>query len=108
MVTHRGATGFALWSRNARMRSVSFSSAKTTAPSRSRNLHYQSGASEDLERNLALVYAGLGNIDEAFALLASAYEKQEVALAVIKVEPLLDNIRTDSRYLALVKKVGLD
>jgi tetratricopeptide (TPR) repeat protein len=68
---------------------------------------FQPGASGWLDWNLALVYAGLGDKDQAFEHLTNAYERQERALTVIKVEPLLDNLRTDSRYAALLKKIGL-
>ena len=67
----------------------------------------QPNASGWLDWNLALVYAGLGDKDQAFRHLTNAYEKQERALAEIKVEPLVDNLRTDSRYTALLKKIGL-
>jgi tetratricopeptide (TPR) repeat protein len=68
---------------------------------------FQPAASGWLDWNLALVYAGLGDKDQAFEHLTNAYEKQERALTVIKVEPLVDNLRTDSRYAALLKKIGL-
>jgi TolB-like protein/Tfp pilus assembly protein PilF len=68
---------------------------------------FQPRASGWLEWNLALVYAGLGDKDQAFDHLTSAYEKNERALSVLKVEPLIDNLRTDSRYGALLKKIGL-
>jgi tetratricopeptide (TPR) repeat protein len=67
----------------------------------------QPNASGWLDWNLALVFAGLGDNDDAFEHLSRAYEKQERALAEIKVEPLLDNLRTDPRYSALLKKIGL-
>jgi TolB-like protein/Tfp pilus assembly protein PilF len=68
---------------------------------------FQPAASGWLDWNLALVYAGLGDKDQAFEHLTNAYERQERALTVIKVEPLVDNLRTDSRYAALLKKIGL-
>ncbi len=67
----------------------------------------QLDASGWLDWNVALVYAGLGDKDKAFEHLTNAYEKQERALAEIRVEPLVDNLRTDSRYAALLKKIGL-
>jgi len=60
-----------------------------------------------LDWNLGLVYAGLGDKERAFVHLNNAYEKHERALAIIKVEPLVDNLRTDSRYAALLRKIGL-
>jgi tetratricopeptide (TPR) repeat protein len=67
----------------------------------------QPGASGWLDWNLALVYAGLGDNDQAFEYLTNVYEKHDRALIAIKVEPLVDNLRTDSRYTALLKKIGL-
>jgi serine/threonine-protein kinase len=67
----------------------------------------QPGATGWLDFNLALVYAGLGDKDQAFELLTNVSEKQDRALFALKVEPLVDNLRTDSRYAALLKKIGL-
>ncbi len=67
----------------------------------------QLNASGWFDWNLALVYAGLGDKDQAFAYLNNASEKHCHSLTVLKVEPLVDNLRTDSRYPALLKKIGL-
>ena len=67
----------------------------------------QPGASGWLDWNLALAYAGLGDKERAFEYLTRAYEKQERALAYVKVDPLVDSLRTDSRYAFLLKKIGL-
>ena len=57
--------------------------------------------------NLALVYAGLGQKDKAFVHLTNAYEEDERSLAVPKVEPLVDNLRADPRFEALLRRIGL-
>jgi tetratricopeptide (TPR) repeat protein len=61
----------------------------------------------DLDWNLALVYAALGDKDKAFGLLTGAYEKHERELLNLRVEPLVDNLRTDPRYDELLKHIGL-
>jgi serine/threonine protein kinase/Tfp pilus assembly protein PilF len=50
----------------------------------------------------------LGRIDEAFEWLERAYESRDVWLLWLKVAPHLEPIRSDKRYLAMLKKVGLD
>ena len=56
--------------------------------------------------NLALIHIGLGQKDEAIQLLEETYEDRNgYDLAFIKVEPLLDPLRGDPRFEALVQKV---
>ena len=64
-------------------------------------------ASADLDWNLALVYAGLGQTATVMEYLGKAYSGQERSLLNIKIEPLLDPIRADPRYAVLLKKLGL-
>jgi serine/threonine protein kinase/Flp pilus assembly protein TadD len=56
----------------------------------------------------ALIYASLGKRDDVFASLEKAYENHEYRLIWLKVEPTLDSFRPDSRFTALLKKVGFD
>jgi hypothetical protein len=53
------------------------------------------------------VYAFRGETDLAFQWLARAYTEPDSALREIKSEPLLNNLRRDPRYAALLKKMGL-
>jgi serine/threonine protein kinase/Flp pilus assembly protein TadD len=57
---------------------------------------------------VASVYFGLGERDEGFEWLERAYEKRDQWICFLSVEPGFDNIRTDPRYIALLKKMGLD
>jgi DNA-binding winged helix-turn-helix (wHTH) protein/TolB-like protein/tetratricopeptide (TPR) repeat protein len=56
---------------------------------------------------LALIYARLGEKDQAFAWLETAYKDQDLWMKWIKVDPALDNLRSDPRYENLLRRVGL-
>jgi TolB-like protein/DNA-binding winged helix-turn-helix (wHTH) protein/Tfp pilus assembly protein PilF len=57
--------------------------------------------------NLAGLYATLKDSNRAFHFLDEAYANHDPHLAYLKLDPFYDSLRTDSRYLALVHKVGL-
>ena len=48
----------------------------------------------------------LGENDKAFKFLAKAFEDRR-EIVFVKVEPQLDNIRSDPRYADLLRRVGL-
>ncbi len=56
---------------------------------------------------IALVYAGLGEKDQAFAWLEKAYEEHSFNLVWLKVEPRWDTLRSDQRFADLMRRVGL-
>jgi len=56
---------------------------------------------------IATIYAGLGETDQAFAWLEKAYGERNNWLAYLKVDPIFDGLRSDSRFAALVRRVGL-
>jgi TolB-like protein/Flp pilus assembly protein TadD len=58
-------------------------------------------------RGLALVYAALGEDDITFKLLGKSYNMREEALLNLKVDPKLDRLRSDSRFIGLLKKIGV-
>jgi len=66
-----------------------------------RGEHYISPA------NIALAHIQLGETDAAFKWLDVAYEERSSGLVSIKVEPAYDPIRSDPRFEALLKKMGL-
>ena len=63
---------------------------------------------DQVYRGLALVYAALGENDAAFRCLQKSYERQEEALLNMKVDPKLDQLRSDPRFVALLKKIGIE
>jgi len=57
--------------------------------------------------SIAGIYAGLGEKDLAFEWLEKAYKARSFQLVSLKVDPSLDNIRSDSRFANLLSRVGL-
>ena len=45
-----------------------------------------------------MIYAGLGEKDQAFAWLEKAYDDRSSYMVYLKVEPMLDRLRSDSRF----------
>jgi TolB-like protein len=56
---------------------------------------------------VALVHIGLSDQDQALDCLDRAYEEHSHWLVYAKVWPLLDDLRSDARFAALLGKVGL-
>ena len=55
----------------------------------------------------AVIYAGLGDKDQAFYWLNRAYEERNSGLAFLKTYAQLDSLRSDPRFSHLIKRVGL-
>jgi TolB-like protein/Flp pilus assembly protein TadD len=58
-------------------------------------------------QDLAYVYAALGNRDEAFAWLDKAFEHRSSRILWLKVDPRVDSLRSDPRFAALIRRLGL-
>jgi Tfp pilus assembly protein PilF len=56
---------------------------------------------------LAIVYAGLGEKDEAFAWLEKAYAEREAWMTYLNVYPVFDPLRSDARFAESLRRVGL-
>jgi len=56
---------------------------------------------------LARVYAGLGEREQALAWLEKAYEEHSDALAFVRVDPAWDGLRSDPGFTDLLRRVGL-
>ncbi len=56
---------------------------------------------------LVWAYIGLDNKDQAMAWLEKASSQQSNTLVTLKVEPAFDPLRADSRFQALMRRVGL-
>jgi len=57
--------------------------------------------------SLAIIHAALGDSEQAFAQLDSAYAEGTWAMFTLRVEPAFDALRADPRFARLLKKVGL-
>lgn len=56
---------------------------------------------------IAVVYAGLGDAERAFAYLDTAYRERSHWLVWLKRDPRWNDMRADVRFQSLVKKIGL-
>jgi tetratricopeptide (TPR) repeat protein len=57
---------------------------------------------------IAWLYFALGENDQGFIQLDRAFEARDPWLTLVKVDPVFDNVRSDPRYIAMLKKIGLD
>ena len=57
--------------------------------------------------SFAMIHAGVGDTEQAFAQLDSAYAEGTCAMFTLRVEPAFDVLRADPRCGRLLKKVGL-
>ncbi|HET8781419.1 MAG TPA: protein kinase [Pyrinomonadaceae bacterium] len=55
---------------------------------------------------IAFIYGGLGENDEAFALLEKSYNGRDFILVLLKVDPTFDPLRSDPRFTDLMRRVG--
>jgi tetratricopeptide (TPR) repeat protein len=57
--------------------------------------------------DIAVLYAQLGEKEQAFEYLNKTVEKRQWEVAMLNVDPQLDSLRGDPRFKALVSHVGL-
>jgi TolB-like protein/DNA-binding winged helix-turn-helix (wHTH) protein/Tfp pilus assembly protein PilF len=55
----------------------------------------------------AILWMGLGNKNEAFKWLDRGYQERSEQVLYMGIEPLVDPLRSDPRFDALLKKIGL-
>ena len=60
-----------------------------------------------LSAEIAVVYAGLNDYDKAFEWLGKGYDEQNTGLGYLKIGHVWDNLHSDPRYTAFLKKIGL-
>jgi TolB-like protein/DNA-binding winged helix-turn-helix (wHTH) protein len=56
--------------------------------------------------NFAQMYARTGDKERAFEFLEKAYAERSSELTLLKVHPVFDSLRSDSRYTGLMRRVG--
>jgi hypothetical protein len=57
---------------------------------------------------MAYIYIGLGDRDRALERLEQAYQSGSSMLFFLKVDHIYDPLRSDPRFIDLLKKVHLD
>jgi predicted negative regulator of RcsB-dependent stress response len=65
------------------------------------------GKRYNLGTHIAAIYAALGNKDEALAWLKKACDEHEQGVVDLKVNPRLDTLRADPRFVDLLRRVKL-
>jgi tetratricopeptide (TPR) repeat protein len=59
-------------------------------------------------RDFAYVYLGLGRHDESLSQFERALDERDPLLVWLSVEPRVDPLRTEPRFQAILKKIGLN
>jgi Flp pilus assembly protein TadD len=57
--------------------------------------------------NLAEIYIGLGDKEQALASLEKAYADRSMLLTFLKVDPEFDSLHSDRRFKDLLRHIGL-
>ena len=58
--------------------------------------------------DIASIYARLAEHEQAFEWLEKAYEERFSLMPWLKLDPRFDGLHSDSRFVALLKKIGLE
>jgi TolB-like protein/Flp pilus assembly protein TadD len=58
--------------------------------------------------SVAMVHSALGEQNEALALLEKACDEHDVRVTLLKVDPRWDSLRANSRFAAILKRIGLE
>jgi serine/threonine-protein kinase len=56
---------------------------------------------------MALIFAGLGEQDEAFEWLERAYQDRDETFVHLRVDPRLDSLRSDARLTQMMRRINL-
>jgi TolB-like protein/DNA-binding winged helix-turn-helix (wHTH) protein len=56
--------------------------------------------------SVALIYAGLGEKDQAFAWLDKGYEQRAFQMQWVRLDPRWDSLRSDPRFQDLMRRMG--
>jgi len=70
--------------------------------------HLANTYAEGMAYNVAEAHAYRGEVDAAFAWLDRAYRLRDPGMLFLKVDPMLDKLRSDARYQAFLVKMKLD
>jgi adenylate cyclase len=56
---------------------------------------------------IATIHCSLGELDAAFEWLEKAYQQRSVELVLLKVDPMVANLRSEPRFTDLARRVGI-
>jgi eukaryotic-like serine/threonine-protein kinase len=87
---------------------VAYAKSGATDKARSILTQIQSGESYVSPAELARLYDSLGEREQAFTSLEAAFAAHDVQLQYLGVDPGYDNFRSDSRFVNLLSKLGLN
>jgi len=91
--------------------SLGYAYAKAGNPEEARKalaeLQERAKQGQGTEHSLAIIYAGLGEKDQALAALERASETGDSLLPLIKVDPFFDGLRSDPRFTDLLRRMNL-
>jgi len=59
-------------------------------------------------RGMAMAYTALGENDKAFEWLEKSYAKHEESLCSLRIDPKMDPLRSDPRFIMLLRRIGLE
>ncbi len=57
--------------------------------------------------NFAMIHLGLGETNKTFEFLEKAYDERSGFMLFLNVEPMVDSLRSDSRFQDLIEKIGI-
>ena len=57
--------------------------------------------------DVAILYAGMGDRDQAFAWLEKNFQTRGAQLTTITIEPVFDSLRGDPRFASLLQRMGI-
>jgi serine/threonine protein kinase/tetratricopeptide (TPR) repeat protein len=58
--------------------------------------------------SIAVIHVGLGDKNQAFDWLQKAYDDRSAGLLYLKVDPAFDSVRSDPRFIDLLRRIGLN
>jgi hypothetical protein len=65
------------------------------------------GATDRIRFATAAYYARLGDKDGTFEILEKLFAEHSPTLVALKEDPSFDAVRTDPRFIGMVRRVGL-
>jgi serine/threonine-protein kinase len=68
----------------------------------------QSESGRQRQVAVAATHLALGQADSSLYWLDKAYDLRDGSLPWVRINPMFDDIRSDARYVALMKKMGLE